>query len=356
LDKFNFASALTSSSTPSVAARVTALQNTNSNAQAGVMLRESTDGNAPFAALTVSPAGAISFRSRTVIGGTVSSVVAGENVIPPLWLKLNHTGGIATGSYSKDNISWTLVGSIPLSFANSPQAGLAVCAGTDTLRNISTFTDVAVDNLPPVMTAYTVSTSSRPAGAGTTSGSGIFQSGTSVSAIATPSSGYGFAAWSEGGISAGISPAYPFAVNGNRTLVANFQPASLATFKSSNFSTEELNQESISGGSADPDRDGFSNLMEYALAMNPKLANSPPIQGGLADGVLSLTYKRSKTAADLTYLVEVSGDLMTWKSGSSDVGVPVIGNDDGYTQTVVVKDLMAPSPAGRFIRLRVSAP
>jgi hypothetical protein len=77
----------------------------------------------------------------------------------------------------------------------------------------------------------------------------------------------------------------------------------------------------------------------------------------LEDGILSITYKRSKTAADLAYLVEVSDDLAIWKSGPSDIGAPVIANDDGYTQTVVVKDLMVPSPAGgRFIRLRVNAP
>ncbi|MEY3894708.1 MAG: hypothetical protein RLZZ214_227, partial [Verrucomicrobiota bacterium] len=302
-DKFNFTSALTTTSTPSILAKVTAVQNTHASAQAGVMLRDSTDTGAVFAALTVSPAGIISFRSRAVAGGTASSVQAGAAVILPVWLKLGHVGGTCTGSYSKDNISWTQVGSTALTFTSIPQAGLAVCAGTDTLRSLSTFTDVSLDGLPPLLTAYTISTGSWPAGAGTISGSGMFQGGTSATLIATPSSGYGFAAWSEGGTATGTSPTSTFIVNENRTLIANFQPASLAIFRSSYFTSDELNQEVISGDSADPDGDGFSNLMEYALEMNPKLANPHLLHGRSAYVGLSITYKRRKTAADLAYVV-----------------------------------------------------
>lgn len=357
LDKFNFASALTATSSPSILAQVTSVQNTNSAAQAGVMLRDSTDADAPFAALTVSPGGIITFRSRTVAGGTASSVQSGTTVAAPIWLKLNTTGGTCTGYYSTNNSTWTQVGSAVPSFANIPLAGLVVCAGTDTVKNVSTFTGVAMENAAPSLTASTVSVSSAPAGAGTISGAGIFQNGTNITLTATPSSGYGFAAWSESGTSTGSSSAYTFTVNGGRAFVANFQPANLTTFKSASFTSTELSNDAVSGASADPDGDGYPNLMEYALAMNPKTPNPFLPHGELLDGYLSLTYKRSKTAADLTYIVEVSSDLQTWKSGAADVSNPVIQSDDGYTQTVRVKDLTSSSSAARrFIRLRVVTP
>lgn len=357
-DKFNFTSALTTTSTPSILAKVTAVQNTHANAQSGVMLRDSTDTNAVFAALTVSPAGVINFRSRTVAGAAATSMQAGATVIPPVWLKLEQSAGTCTGSYSVDGTSWIQVGNAEPAFANAPQAGLATCAGIDTVRNNSAFSNVSLENLAPVLTAYTVSTLTAPNGSGSAGGSGIFQAGSSVTVSATPASGHGFAAWSENGVTVGTSPTYTFTVNGNRDLVANFQPATLAAFKLSSFSAGELGDDAVSGSLADPDGDGFPNLAEYALGMNPKLSDKPAQSASVADGRLSFTYKRSKTAADLTYIVEVSDNLKDWKSSASDTTAPLIQSDDGYTQTVLVNDLTPPSSEGgqRFIRLRIVAP
>ena len=356
-DKFNFTSALTTTSTPSILAKVTAVQNTHANAQAGVMLRENTDTGAVFAALTVSPTGVISFRSRTVAGATATSVQAAATVILPVWLKLEQSTGICTGSYSVDGTSWIPVGNAELTFASAPQAGLATCAGIDTVRNNSTFSNVSLESLAPVLTAYTVSTLTGPNGSGSADGSGIFQAGSSVTVSATPASGHAFAAWSENGSTVGTSPAYTFTVSGNRDLVANFQPATLAAFKSSSFSAGELGNDAISGNLADPDGDGLSNLAEYALAMNPKVSDKPVQSASVADGRLAFTYKRNKTAADLTFIVEVSDNLTDWRSSASDTSAPLVQSDDGYTQTVLVNDLTPPSSGEpRFIRLRIIAP
>lgn len=356
-DKFNFTSALTSTSTPSIRAKVTTVQNTHANAQAGVMLRDSTDSNSVFAALTVSPAGVISFRSRTIAGGTATSLQAGAVVALPVWLKLGQSAGTCSGSYSVDGTSWIQIGTADLAFAGNPVAGMAACAGTDTVRNNVVFSDVSLENLAPVLTAYTVSALPGPAGSGSTDGSGIFQAGSSVNVNASPAGGYGFAAWSENGITVGTSSTYTLIVNGNRDLIANFQPATLAAFKASFFSSTELSDEAISGSLADPDGDGYSNLLEYALGLNPKLSDRSVQSASVVEGRLSFTYKKSKNATDLTYIVEVSDNLKDWKSSGSDITAPLIQSDDGYTQTVLVNDLTPPSSGDpRFIRLRVTAP
>lgn len=71
-------------------------------------------------------------------------------------------------------------------------------------------------------TSYTVSTNATPAAGGSTSGGGIFASGASVTVIATPSVGYAFANWTQGGNVVSSSPSYTFNATADRILVANF--------------------------------------------------------------------------------------------------------------------------------------
>jgi hypothetical protein len=55
-----------------------------------------------------------------------------------------------------------------------------------------------------------------------TSGSGTFNSGSSVIVTATANSGYKFTNWTESGIAVSTNASYTFTISGNRTLVANF--------------------------------------------------------------------------------------------------------------------------------------
>jgi len=66
--------------------------------------------------------------------------------------------------------------------------------------------------------------SSNPAAGGATSGGGLYNAGTSVTAVATPNSGYSFTNWTNGAVIASTSPSYTFPLNANTTLVANFSP------------------------------------------------------------------------------------------------------------------------------------
>ena len=152
-DKFNFTSAQTATATPSILARVTAVQNSSDAAQAGVMLRDSTDANAPFVAITVSPAGIITLSSRTAPAATATTVLATATVPPPVWLKLTQVNGTITAAYSVNNVSWITVGTATPGFAAAPQAGLIVCAGTDTAKATATVSDVIFENKPPALTA-----------------------------------------------------------------------------------------------------------------------------------------------------------------------------------------------------------
>lgn len=109
---------------------------------------------------------------------------------------------------------------------------------------------------------------------------------------------------------------------------------------------------------ASPAGDGVPNLLKYALGLDP-LTPAPAAQlpsGGIAsDGgqnYLTLTVDRSAVAPDVTYTVEVSGDLLNWFSGPGHT----VTLADTATQLIVRDSTPAPAAKARFIRLHVTNP
>lgn len=119
----------------------------------------------------------------------------------------------------------------------------------------------------------------------------------------------------------------------------------------------------IAANTAIPSNDGIPNLLKYALGLDPMTSGTSglPMPGIIAvgsDNYLILTYSQVIAATDIAYVVEVSGDLQTWSSGSTSTAlVSATNNADGVTQRVVIRDLAPMSSAAkRFIRLKVVAP
>ena len=69
---------------------------------------------------------------------------------------------------------------------------------------------------------YTITATANPTDGGTVIGSGIYQEGQQCTLIATANSGYDFVNWTENGAEVSWDLNYTFAVNANRTLLANF--------------------------------------------------------------------------------------------------------------------------------------
>ena len=87
------------------------------------------------------------------------------------------------------------------------------------------------------------------------------------------------------------------------------------------FTVGEAANPLVGGDLADPDQDGFNNLLEYALKGDPKTANTAlmPTASKAANEAGALHYTRRREALDLDYIVEVSNDLVTWHSGFANV-------------------------------------
>ena len=73
---------------------------------------------------------------------------------------------------------------------------------------------------------YTVTTVSSPAEGGTTSGGGIFTSGTQTTLLAQPNAGFSFMNWTNNGVIVSSSASYSLVVTEDITLQANFIPIS----------------------------------------------------------------------------------------------------------------------------------
>ena len=67
--------------------------------------------------------------------------------------------------------------------------------------------------------------SSNPVIGGVISGGGLYDVGTTVTASIVPNAGFVFANWTEAGVVVSTNVNFPFAIAGNRTLVANFTGA-----------------------------------------------------------------------------------------------------------------------------------
>jgi hypothetical protein len=108
---------------------------------------------------------------------------------------------------------------------------------------------------------------------------------------------------------------------------------------------------------ASPAGDGVPNLIKYALGLNPTNFDAEPAVAGSIqpDGgtnYLTLTVARTAEVTDITYLVEVSSDLNTWVSGSTNT----VTLTNTATLLVVRDNVPVPAASPLYMRLRILPP
>ena len=145
VDAFQFVSQPVAGDTQ-IVARVATVQNTNSYAKSGVMLRESTAAGAAHVLLDVRPNGSIEFMSRPSAGAATNYIAGGTQSLPG-WLKLTRSGTTVTGWVSANGTVWTQIGTTSIAMTGT-LAGLAITSHDTTLLNTSTLDGVIV-GLPP---------------------------------------------------------------------------------------------------------------------------------------------------------------------------------------------------------------
>jgi fibronectin type 3 domain-containing protein len=144
-----------------IATYVTSVQNVNSSAKAGVMLRETLAANAAMGEVSVLPSGNVEFIYRTSTGASCAAASV-SGIYAPCWVKLvgasTSAGGpfqYMTAYYSKDGINWSVVGQIAqITMGTNAYAGLLVCAHTTSATCAANFQSTRLGaspiNTPPV--------------------------------------------------------------------------------------------------------------------------------------------------------------------------------------------------------------
>ncbi len=152
------------------------------------------------------------------------------------------------------------------------------------------------------------------------------------------------------------------AVNGTTVQVLFSEPVTTTTaqaianydhWRQLHFTTIELTAPIVSDDASDPDSDRINNLMEYALGLDPRIAD---LQGrpaaGLEHGFLVLTHSRNKEATDVNLEVEAATSLAgPWSAAGL---TQQIISDNGVIQTFkVIDSVPAATSDSRFLRLKI---
>ncbi|MDB5144030.1 MAG: cell wall/surface repeat protein [Mucilaginibacter sp.] len=134
-------------------------------------------------------------------------------------------GGTTTGSGSHTAGSSATVTASPnagYAFINWTESGVIVSASSSYSFMLNANRTLVANFKLITGSQFAVILSSNPVGGGTTAGSGLYNAGSSITVTANPNIGYTFINWTDNGVIASTSSSYTFALNANRTLVANF--------------------------------------------------------------------------------------------------------------------------------------
>lgn len=317
-------------------------------------------------------------------GGTGSAIVA-ITLLPPLpvitsALAATATSGVAFSYEITATNSATGFGAtgLPAGLGVDPATGLI--SGTTSVTGASYVTLDAVNSsgtgsatlaltvfqAPPVITsalqgtgttgepfAYQITATNNPTSFGATGLPGGLSVNTSSGLISGTLT-------STGTTNVTISAANSAGPGTATLVIAALSP--YAAWQSEYFSASNLANQTVSGDTADPAGDGIPNLMKYALNLNPYTdgVSGMPVESVVrtrSGYYLELTYTQVIAATDITYTVQVSGDLQTWSSGKGYTSqVSATNNPDGITQSVTVQSVTPLSGTNPtlFIRLQVT--
>ena len=124
-----------------IKARVTALQNTDPWAKAGVMIRENLTAGSRHLTTVLTSANGVQFQRRLAAGGTTINTNAAVSAAP-YWVRIARVGNVFTSYRSPDGAAWTQVGQETLALPASVQAGLVVTSHNNTVLGTGTFDNV----------------------------------------------------------------------------------------------------------------------------------------------------------------------------------------------------------------------
>jgi regulation of enolase protein 1 (concanavalin A-like superfamily) len=141
-DQFHYAYQ-SASANYTITARVVSMTNTNSGAQAGVMIRETLASGSPMVNINVTPSNGVTWLYRTTANGSATGSRT-SGLLAPYWVRIIRNGSTFTGYYSSNGVTWTQQGMVTVSMANTAYIGLVESSRTNSQSGTATFDNVSI--------------------------------------------------------------------------------------------------------------------------------------------------------------------------------------------------------------------
>ena len=354
--------------------------------QVGLMVRSSAAAsNSVSRAFLLTSKSTLARASRTSTGGTTVMADLASGVTFPCWLRIVRTGSSVSFYYSPDGNTWTFASPAltTTSLTSTARVGMVMSSSPNIVfgrMGYARFDQVSLHTVPAAPTT-------PAAASGSVSGQIQISWGASAAASeylverASSAGGEfvevarvpaGTLTYTDHDLSVGstyyyrvgaLNPAYQSGYT-NVVSAAPYLAAGMEGWRYDMFGTEAAVGDAADD--ADPDQDGLSNLVEYALGRSPVNAHEagyllePNVES--IDGVSYLTYTftQSTTTTGVTLLVQASDSLggpwqdidpsLAANRVSLQEDIPVVG-----VRTIVVKDVQPIGPSGRrFMRLKIT--
>lgn len=350
-------------------ARLVSFSATDASAKAGIMFRETTNVGSKYSFSYLLKKGDAWSQHKTTPSGSsgaafVTTSSAGRGV--PEWVRLVRKGNTFSSFISENGTTWTPLGN---STANtlagtSLSVGFAVGPRTANGTAAAVFDNVSFQSVPaaptglaampgvgqvsltwnavPGATSYSVRRADSPGGGAVLIASGLTSPAYSDQEVVPDTIAY-YSVFATNAVGNGA----PSAEAGAAPLTA------IQAWRMAFFATPE--NSGSAADSADPDRDGVTNLMEYALGRNPLVAgSSAPLSQSFSNDRLQISFSRIADPG-ITYRVEASPNLAdgTWVEIWQSTGD---ANTVGPVNVADTVDLSTAQPPSRFLRLRVTSP
>ena len=144
-----------------------------------------------------------------------------------------------------------------------------------------------------------------------------YPDGSEVTLTAIAAANFTFTNWS-GNLTGNSNPA-SLTMDADKAVTASFL-SPYQNWRTGYFTPQEISSTQLSAPASDPDADGLQNLLEYALNLHPREASVTGLPSvGVNEGNLTLTYQKDTTKTDISYQLEVSGDLTAWLAISDEL-------------------------------------
>lgn len=144
-------------------------------------------------------------------------------------------------------------------------------------------------------------------------------------------------------------------ITGSGTVTVPTVPVSYSDWADAVFPSSQ--EAPYKAPTADPDSDGLTNLMEFALGTSPVAFTAAPAAVAVkigAEEFLSISWIRPSGSVGITTVGQVSLDANTWSSDVAEV-ITTITDLGGGQESVSVRDAKPVGAAGvRFLRVKVT--